>query len=121
MSLTQVDYLIRTNEDWRDSLELTTGEPESAVPVDLTGSTFRAEIRSAPDLLTVILEASTENDRLVISDPATDGILSWNISTSVMAQLKPGLYVYDIVWTQPNGVVDTFVAGNITIERGVTR
>lgn len=120
MSLTIVDYLVRTNEDWRDSLNLTSGVGEEAEPVDLTGSTFAAQIRSSPDALFVLLEASTTNGRLVIAD-AAGGVLSWNITADEMATLVPATYAYDIVWTNPDGLIDTFVAGTLTVERGITR
>lgn len=120
MSLTIVDYLVRTNEDWRDSLSLTTGVGDDAEAVDLTGSTFSAQIRSTPDTLLVLMEASTTNGKLVIAD-AAGGVLSWNIAADEMATLVPAIYAYDMVWTNPDGIIDTFVAGTLTVERGITR
>ena len=119
-SLTIVDYLVLTNEDWRDGLVIT-ADDDGDVPVDLTGSSFLAHIRDNADRLHVIVTASTDNGKLVVSDPPTDGVLSWNINADEMATITPGDYVYDIVWTTAGGVIDTIIAGKITVKRGVTR
>ncbi|HEY8356696.1 MAG TPA: hypothetical protein VIL30_04465 [Ramlibacter sp.] len=116
MSLTTVNYLVLTNEDWRDTLEL----ENNGDPVDLTGSAFRAQLRTTADTLAVALDASTSNGRMVIAD-APGGILSWNVAPEVLEDMEPGTYVYDIVWTTPGGVEDTIVDGTITLKRGVTR
>jgi hypothetical protein len=120
MSLTIIDYLVLTNEDWVDSLLLDDGG-DPAEPVDLTGSEFLAQLRSEPGSLTVVLEASTDNGRLVISSEPETGGLSWNIFQDEMRLIEPGVYHYDIVWTRPGGYADTIVAGKVTVERGITR
>ncbi|WP_406858477.1 hypothetical protein ABEG18_12955 [Alsobacter sp. KACC 23698] len=117
--LTQIDYLVRANEVWRESFAVQSGDPPEAV--DLTGSAFRAQLRSSEGALLVVLDASTGNGRLQISDPPTDGMVSWNVPVSVLQNLEPGDYVYDVVWTDAGGVPDTIMAGVVTIERGITR
>jgi hypothetical protein len=120
MSLTIIDYLVKTNEDWLDGMFLDDG---AGPPVahDLTGSSFKAHIRTEPDSLTVVLECSTDNGRLLISsDPETGG-LSWNVMRAEMRLIEPGVYHYDMVWTRPGGYADTVIAGTVTVERGITR
>lgn len=120
MSLTLIDYEVLTNEDWVDSLLLDDGG-DPASPIDLTGSAFEAQLRSEPGSLTVVLECSTANGRLVISsDPETGG-LSWNVLQDEMRLIEPGLYHYDMVWTKPGGYADTVIAGTVKVERGITR
>lgn len=118
MSFTVVDYLVTTNEDWRDALELT---DDQDAPIDLSGSTFLAHIRESSDSLSVALVASTENGRLAIADPPTSGIIAWNLAASELALVPPGVYVYDIVWTSAGDIADTVVGGTITVKRGITR
>lgn len=121
MSLTLVDYLVLTNEDWRDTLDLFVGDdPETGDPVDLTGSSFRAQLRTSEHTLNVSLECSTTNGRLVVDEPAS-GRVSWNVPPEILRTLEPGVYVYDMVWTNAGGVEDTFIAGTVTIKRGITR
>lgn len=120
MSLTIVDYLVATNENWRDSVTLESGDP--AGPVDLTGSTFRAHLRQPAEALHTVLVCTTENGRLVIADQEEDtGVLAWNVPVEVLQYIEPGEYAYDVVWTDAEGNIDRFMAGKVTIQRGVTR
>lgn len=120
MSLAIIPYLVLTNEDWEDGLLLDDGG-DPAEPLDLTGSSFRAQIRASEASLLVILEASTDNGLLAVdSDPET-GFISWNVPRATMAAIEPGEYVYDIVWTKPDTSRDTIVAGTLTVKRGITR
>lgn len=126
---TEINYLVATNEDWRDGLEIATGEAEERTPVSLIGSSFIAHIRRADDALNAVMVASTDNGRLVIAeemgtggDPESVGVLLWNISDDEVRQhFEPGEYVYDILWFEPGGGVDMIVAGKIEVVRGITR
>ena len=120
MSLTIIDYLVKTNEDWLDGLFLDDGA-DPPEPHDLTGSSFRAHLRASPESLVVVLECSTANGRLLIaSDPETGG-LAWNVMKAEMKLIEPGVYHYDMLWTKPDGHEDVVAAGTITVERGITR
>lgn len=119
MSLTVVDYLVKNNEDWVDSLFLSAGDGD--VAEDLTGSQFFAQFRTTPQSLFVVLDANTTNDRIVIADPPTSGEISWNVAAAVLKNITPGVYVYDIVHRKLSGAEDTFATGTLTIERGITR
>lgn len=120
MSLTIIDYLVLTNEDWTDSLILDDGG-DPAEPINLTGSSFEAQLRDAPGSLTVVLACSTGNGRLVISSEPETGGISWNVMRNEMRLIEPGVYHYDMVWTRPGGYADTVIAGTVTVERGITR
>jgi hypothetical protein len=120
MSLTIIDYLVLTNEDWEDSIELDDGA-EDPEPLDLTGSSFKSQLRTEEGSLTVVLECSTDNGRLVIdADPLT-GKVSFNVSKSMLSLMTPGVYVYDTVWIKPDLSQDTVAAGTVTVKRGITR
>ncbi|WP_019997235.1 hypothetical protein [Aureimonas ureilytica] len=119
MSITLVNYLVSTNEDWRDAIALVQGEAED--PVDITDDEFVAQLRLPVEALHVLLEASTTNGFLQIVPPGTTGLLAWNVPASIMRTLPPGIYPYDMVWTREGNAIDRFAAGIVTIERGVTR
>lgn len=118
MSVIIVDYLVYTNEDWRDTLQLTTGEDET--PIDLTGCSLRAHVRKTKNTLKKLIDASTLNGRLVIVD-APAGVVAWDVPVAEIELIEPGVYPYDMVLTDADGNVDAFAAGTLTIERGVTR
>jgi hypothetical protein len=120
MSLTVIDYLLKTNEDWQDSIELDDGAV-SPTPLDVTGSSFLAHVRTEPDSLDIVLAASTANNMLVIAEDPTTGVVSWNVPKSVLSLIEPGVYVYDMVWTKADTSEDTVVEGTITVKRGITR
>lgn len=126
MSYTEINYLVSTNEDWRDGLTIASGEGDE--PVSLVGSSFIAHVRRAEDALAIVMVASTDNGRLVIAeeldtggDPENAGVLLWNVTDDEMRLIEPGEYVYDILWFEPGGTVDMIVAGKIEVVRGITR
>lgn len=129
MSYTEINYLVSTNEDWRDGLTIASGEGNEEGPVSLVGSSFIAHVRRAEDALAIVMVASTDNGRLVIaeeldtgSDPESVGVLLWNVTDDEVRQhFEPGSYVYDILWFEPGGTVDMIVAGKIEVVRGITR
>lgn len=120
MAFTQIDYLVLTNEDWEDGIALDDGG-DPAAPIDLTGSSLRAHLRTVPESLVVALEASTDNGRLLIAEDPETGIFNWNVPKATMATIEPGEYVYDLVWIKPDGSSDTVSGGTVTVQRGVTR
>lgn len=113
----KIDYLISTNEDWLDAIELNDGAPTPA-PLDLTGWSFHSQIRVSAEDATVMLDASTANGlHLIISSAC-----AWNIAKAILAaRLPAGVYVYDTVGTDPDGRAVRVAEGVITAETGVTR
>jgi hypothetical protein len=123
MSLATIDYAVKQNEDWIDSFQIfdATDEGEPGDPRDLTGSSFRAHFRADPDGATVYLEASTDNGRLQVGDDPVEGWVHWNVPRSVLKGVPPGIYHYDVVWTDAGGAVDTVAEGIWTLKIGITR
>ncbi len=122
MSLFTIDYRTASNEDWYDVLDFRNAE-DLDEEFDLTGSSFRAHLRTYPERLLVSLDVSTDNGRLLISTPPTDGYLSWNVPRETWADtgIAPGTYVYDMVWTMPDGREVQFASGKIELTLGITR
>lgn len=120
---TEIDYLVLTNEDWRDGIVI----EDDDGPVDLTDSTFVAHIRETANKLSIILAASTDNGLLEIAPDQGDtgsettGVVSWNVPETTMRLIVPGEYVWDIVWIDADGNRDTIAGGAIEIRRGITR
>lgn len=123
-----IDFLVGTNEDWRDVITLyepwdgaSDGEPPPAEhdTVDLTAATFAMHLRKSLGDTSAALVLTSANNRLGLSGTPTDGRLMWNVDKTVMSKIAPGTYLHDIVMTQ--GGVDRVIArGTVEITKGVT-
>lgn len=122
MSLWTINFAVATNEDWRDSISLVTNPGESdEAPYDLTGSSFSMQLRNVAESLRVVLDLSTDNGRIIVADPETDGNLSIFVPREVIDDIGPGMFVHDIVWTRGDGAIVNLAAGTVTFTLGVTR
>lgn len=120
MTLFSINFAISTNEDWVDSLVFVSGEEQE--PLDLSGSSFKMQLRTVPEKLTKIDEFSTENSRLVIEPAIEDvGKLSIVVPKETVDNISPGVYVYDLVWTMADGRAVNLAAGTVTVKLGITR
>lgn len=83
-------------------------------PINVTGRTYAAQIRSTPDSTTVLASFTC-----AISN-AAGGVVTATLPASTTAALTPGVAVFDLQET--NGtVVTTLLAGPVTITQDVTR
>jgi tRNA threonylcarbamoyladenosine modification (KEOPS) complex Pcc1 subunit len=88
-------------------------------PIDFTGYTWRMQIRIAIPSTTVLLELTSEDGRIDISDQA-NGVITLNISATDTAALNFGEAVYDIESILA-AVVDRKLYGSVTLSKEVTR
>ena len=96
-----------------------TGDP--AQPVNLTGYTARMQIRTKVTDIDVLLELTTENDRIIITDPI-NGKFELYISSNDTTNLQFKSAVYDLELISPSGIVTTrILEGNVTLSFEVTR
>lgn len=84
-------------------------------PVDLTGCTARMFIRDASGEL--LLELTTENDRLVIAAP---GRLIITLTANETAAITWTQGRYDLELTMSNGDVTRWAEGDVVVSREVT-
>ena len=118
--------LISKNEDWQVSIQyLNTAVNPAGVPIDITGSQFRLQIRTTEDQHTALVEAATP-DGIVIDD-APNGIftiLIWNEESDLTPNsfvLPIGDLVADLVRTLPDGRIERLWEGTVTVNEGTTR
>lgn len=83
-------------------------------PVNLAGCTPKSQIRATEDSSTVIAEFSCALD----TDPTT-GIINVSLAASTTATLVGG--VWDLQLTFPDGKIRTYVKGNVSVQKEVTR
>jgi hypothetical protein len=86
---------------------------------ELTGRTARMQVRKSHSAKTVLLEASTTNNRINIS--GADGLILLDVPASVTATLPAITGVYDLVLYDDQNVATTFLEGRFIVEAGVTR
>jgi hypothetical protein len=91
----------------------------SKVPVDLTGYTMRMQIRAKITDPEIILELTTENGRINITNP-TSGEFSFDLPEAVTSELNFKSAVYDLeVISGP--VVNRLLFGSVSLSKECTR
>lgn len=96
-----------------------TGTPKSAQPVDLTGCTARAQVREEIDSPDVLLELSTENDRIVLGGTSGEIRIVIDASTTAAIDWESGVYDLEVIF--PDGTVVRRMAGGVSVSKEVTR
>lgn len=104
-------------------LTITRGDTETLVvtittdgstPVNITGRTYRAQIRQKKDASTIAASFTC-----TVSNGSA-GQLTCTLSATSSAALSAGLYFWDLEETA-SGVVSTILAGDVTVLADVTR
>lgn len=88
-------------------------------PIPLTGFTARMQVRANVASNTVLLELTTENERLVIDE--NDGRVTIALDAETTAAVNWRRGVYDLELVSPGGSVTRLVEGAITVSKEVTR
>ncbi len=91
----------------------------TAVPVDLTGCKARAQIRAEIDSVEVLLELTTENERIQLGGP--DGTIRILIDAATTAAITWDSGVYDLEVEFADGTVVRRMAGGVSVSKEVTR
>lgn len=97
-------------------------DEESAVPVDLTSASARAQVRRTRASRDVLLEMTTAAGDITLSD---QGEISLHVPGAITATLPtlpvglPAFWDLEIVW--PDGDVCRLLQGRVTISPEVTR
>ena len=76
-------------------------------PIDLTGTSISMKIYTYGTTTPVVLELSTTNGKLTLSD--ADGG-KFKINTQIIS-LSDAKYTYDIIFTFPESVIKTYIRG----------
>jgi hypothetical protein len=67
-----------------------------------------------------LLSLSTGNGRIIVDDPI-QRVLHFNVlAADIQSNLPPGIYVYDLVMIDVNGVRTPLMYGNVKVVQGVT-
>lgn len=97
-----------------------TWKDAAGTPIDLTGYSARAHIRSMTQSASTLLEMTTANSRIVLGGPAGTIVLS--ASSAVTAALAAPIdAVWDLELESGAGTVTRLLEGNVHIDPEVTR
>lgn len=104
-------------------LTITRGDTETVVltsttdgttPIDVTGRTYTAQLRTSPDIAIVAASFTC-----AVTDGA-NGEVTCTLSATNSALLDPGYYYWDLQ-ENASGVITTILSGNVTVLADVTR
>jgi hypothetical protein len=90
----------------------------TGAPIDLTLFTARLQARRTPTAEEIIVEMTTENDRITLG--GTDGVVTLHMTAAETAVLQPGEYLYDLELASGESV-DRMIEGRLTISPEITR
>jgi hypothetical protein len=97
-----------------ETLVVTLTSDDAGTPINITGRTYKAQIRSSQDSRTIKASFTC-----VVSNGAA-GQVTCTLSAADCATLDSGLYFWDLEETA-SGVVTTILSGNVTVTADVTR
>jgi len=108
-----VPLTIRTGDD--ESVTVTFSDETTGDPVNITGRTYRAQIRSTPGDSTILASWTC-----TVTNGAA-GKLTLTLADTITATLSPGFAVWDLEETTGAGLVSTPLGGRVTIVKDVSR
>ena len=114
----ELDLEIFQGATFRKRLRWTTGNPPIAVP--LTDWVIRMQIRPKVKSEEMIIELTTENGRIIISNPE-DGEFELLITPEDTAALSFNSAVYDLELENLDGEVVRLLKGMVSLDPEVTR
>lgn len=120
MTVPQYGLYVRTLV-WYEDEEEYLADPATATPVDLTGWRVRMQVREDYDAAAALLDLDTDEPHV----PGTSGLVLDPLIGAVTLYLLCGEAwdgaVYDVVWSDPDGIPQRNLQGTLTVDRGVTR
>jgi hypothetical protein len=114
-----VDLQIDDNSTWMDAFQF--GTPGDTTWV-LTGQSFELDVQLNPYDLVPLLHLDSTSGRIVIDD-VVQRVIHFNVNpTDIQANLRPGVYVYDLVMVSTSAppIRIPLMHGSLTVTRGIT-
>lgn len=113
------DLKLANNTTWMDAFQF-------GVPGDttwtLTGQTFSMDVQLSPFDAAPLLQMNTNNSRIVVDD-VIQRVIHFNVApVDIQANLRPGVYVYDLVMVSTATPADrvSLMYGTVEVIQGVT-
>lgn len=115
----KLDWTFSNNGTWTDAVQF--GAPEG-YEWNFEGYTFEMDIQRNPYDAMPLLQLSTANGRIVVDDPY-QRVLHFNVAPDdIQANLRPGIYVYDLVIVDGSNpsIRTPLLYGTLEVTQGVT-
>jgi len=117
VTATVVDFTVANNETWDNRFTLLDA---AGAPVNLAGRTIKMQLRDPAQFTNVVLELSTDNERIVAIDPA-GGIWALAVPASVAKDVPAAAYAYDVIdYLAADPRVWRRQKGTLSVEKGIT-
>jgi len=108
---------INNNATWSDAFQF--AEPADQT-WNLVGQKFELDVQRNRYDLVPLLSLSTDNGRIITSDPIQRAIYFKVSPADIQANLPPGVYIYDLVMVAADDFRTTLMTGTVTVGQGVT-
>ncbi len=116
MAIKNETFFIRKGDTFRKSVQV----KQNGELLDMTGYSFRMDIRGCIDDSSAIIELTEANSRIDISLVAQGIVILFINDTDTLA-LDEQKAVYDLEWTDTNSDIRTILQGVVEILETVTR
>jgi len=94
-------------------------EADGVTPIDITGYSFKMQIRKCKDSPDVIAELNSPTE-IELTDP-TSGKITLKLNSATTSTLEEQNAVYGLNWTDLSPAIRTLVEGNIRIIETITK
>lgn len=116
-------FSITTTGGWYDAIPFF--DPATGLPLDLSGITFHAELRRTVSDAQNVLDLSSATSPATLINGKTSGVLYFSADATLFTNMKPGIYMMDILATDDLSVMVRNLCEQapiaVTVNQGVTR
>ncbi len=116
MSAAQYDFEVEQGTTFSKSVQW---KDANGNTINLNGYTARMQLRRSKTSPTILVEATTENGKLVVNGPG--GAVTITFSAADTAQWSFSRAVYDLELISAGGIVTRLLEGSFTVSKEVTR
>lgn len=112
MAVYVVNLVIDQGADFNQTFNLQASVTNSAL--DLTGYTGSAQLRKHS------ASRGKYDFTLTFADRA-NGVIRLGMTDTITSRIKPGRYIYDIIFTDSTGIKERVVEGSVLVREGATK
>ena len=115
----KINFCVYIGDDFIQELEIK--DKDTGLVIDVSGYTFKMQIRSCKDNAIIIHELNSPAGSGIDISNGANGIIILTISKTDTLNFTEQNAVYDIYWTDDSGNIKTFVQGNFQILERITK
>jgi hypothetical protein len=115
-----LDFKVPQGETFQRNIEVIEDDGTNSAPLDITDFIIRMQVRTKASSPDIVLEASTTNGKILITD-APNGKCTITFSDPETSATAARSYVYDVEYEAPSGAVVRMLQGAFTVSAEVTR